>query len=525
MTPVFTLSQLPDGHMHQVKVGEYDVLLANVAGEVYAVENKCSHYGAPLTGGALCQHRVRCPWHHACFDVRTGAQIEAPGMDGLARFAVRVTGDDISVSNEPVEEPRPEKVPERTLPEIDTVEQVDYLVVGGGAAGAYAVEAIRGEDAEGSILFIAKEGLPPYDRTMVSKPYLEKDMPVEKLPLRSAEFYRKLNVNFLAGTQVQGLDLKAKSVTLPNGHTLSYDRVLLATGATPLKLKVPGSDLDGVYTLRKAEDAHLAREATGEGSKVVIIGGSFIGLEAAMSLGKRGGDITVVTREKILFEPSFGEKVGRFIRQLHEEAGVTFRMSGEVKEIRGEGKVREVELESGEILPADLVVVGIGVKPTTDYVSGIAFQNDGSLKVDGHLAIHGKNAWAAGDIATYPDREGFVRIEHWKVAAQQGRVAGRNMAGNSQPYYMVPFFWSNQQGTNFRYVGHATNFDRIVFDGEPGDGPFLAFYIKDRHVQACLGVKRDAETAAIGELMTRGKMPSIDMLIDREWLTICRELR
>ncbi|MCP9237734.1 apoptosis inducing factor family protein [Lewinella sp. JB7] len=524
MTPVFSLSQLPRGHMHQVKVGEYDVLLANVDGEVFAVENKCSHYGAPLTDGALCAHRVRCPWHHACFDLRTGEQIEAPGMDGIARFAVDLDGDQILVSEAPVITNESSPRASHEWPELADGQLVDYLVVGGGAAGAYAVEAIRAEDPDGSLLLVSAEELPPYDRTKVSKAFLEQDMPAEKLPLRSAEFYRDLGVTFLAGTRVQRLDLKARQVGLSDGRTLNYERVLLATGGTPRTLNVPGSTLDGVFTLRKADDALRARNATTKGSRVVVVGGSFIGLETAMSLGKRGGQVTVVTRVGILFERIFGAAVGRYIRRLHEEAGVKFRMKSEVHALRGNGKVSAVVLDNGTILDADVVVVGIGVKPATDYLQGIAFRKDGSLEVDGHLALHGKNAWAAGDLATYPDREGMVRIEHWKVAAQQGRIAGRNMAGKPEPYHMVPFFWTNQQGTNFRYVGHGNDFDRIIFDGTPGEGPFLAFYIKDRHVQACLGVKRDADVAAVNELMTLGAMPPVEELAGQDWHARCRRM-
>ena len=522
MTKVFSLAQLPTGHMHQVKVGDYSILLANVDGEVYAIENKCSHYGAPLTDGAMCDHRVRCPWHHACFDVRTGEQIEGPGMDGVAKFEVSIQGDDILVSETPVRtnvnDPSHEPV---SIP-IPADGHYRYVVVGGGAAGAYAVEAIRARDREGSLLLVSREQLPPYDRTKVSKGFLQDDMATDKLPLRDAEFYRHLGVHFLPGTPVQSLDVRARSLELGDGRSLTYDKVLLATGGTPRTLEVPGVELAGVHTIRQAKDARLAREETKEGTPVVIIGGSFIGLETAMSLGKRGGTITVVTPEEVLFEKVFGPQVGAYIQQLHEDAGVTFKLGTKVRAFSGEDRVSGVLLEDGTSLPAHVVIAGIGVKPTTDYVHGVALQNDGSLAVDGHLQLHAKEAYAAGDIATYPDREGMVRIEHWKVAGQQGRIAGRNMAGEAVPYQMVPYFWTNQQGTNFRYVGHGTDFDDIVYDGTPGEDPFLAFYVKDEHVQACLGVKRDADAAAVNELMALGKMPPVNALTGRDWQALCR---
>ncbi|CAH1000127.1 3-phenylpropionate/cinnamic acid dioxygenase ferredoxin--NAD(+) reductase component [Neolewinella maritima] len=524
MIKVFSLSQLPAGHMHQVAVGDYDVLLANVAGEVYAIENKCSHYGAPLTKGAMCEHRVRCPWHHAAFDLRTGEQLEAPGIDGVATFTVAVQDDDIMVSEQPTRTNKPTLTDSPLDIPIPSDQHYTYVVVGSGAAAAYAVESIRGNDTTGSLLMVSKEMLPPYDRTKVSKGFMQDDMSKDKLPLRDADFYRKLGVHFMPGTRVQQLDLDAKSLQLPDGSTVTYDKVLLATGGTPRTLDQPGMQLRGVHTVRKAKDALQAREATSQGTKVVIIGSSFIGLESAMSLGKRGGDITVVSPDTTLFERVFGAKVGDYIQRLHEAEGVTFKLGRKTTALSGENRVTGVLLDDGSTLPAEVVIVGIGVTPATDFVQGIAFQNDHSLAVDGHLRVHANEAYAVGDIATYPDREGMVRIEHWKVAAQQGRIAGRNMAGQNEPYRMVPYFWSNQQGTNFRYVGHGTDYNDIVFDGVPGEGPFLAFYVKDDHVQACLGVKRDADTAAINELMALGQLPPVAELKGQDWLELCRQV-
>ncbi len=510
--------------MHKVKVGDYEVLLANVKGEVYAVENKCSHFHLPLDKGALCEHRLRCPFHHACFDLRTGEQLEAPGMDGIAKFDVAIENGQILVSEEPVDHNGPEKLlATDSSDRIPGGNHYKYVVVGGGAAAAYAVEAIRANDREGSVLMISREDLPPYDRTKVSKNFMQGDDDVSSLPLRDAYFYQKIGVEFRASTQVGRLDLADSKITLAGGEELTYDRVLLATGGAPRKLNVPGSDLAGVHTIREAQDAINTRTRAGEQANVVIIGGSFIGLETAMSLGKQGARITVVTPEAVLFEKVFGEKVGNYVRQLHEDAGVRFELNRKVTEMKGKnGKVERVILDNGNDLPADLVIVGIGVQPVTDYVAGIAFRDDHSLTVDGQLAVYGDVAWAAGDIATYPDREGMVRIEHWKVAGQQGRIAGRNMAGKSEPYQMVPYFWTNQQGVNFRYTGHGTDFDDIIFDGTPGEEPFLAFYVKDRHVQACLGVKRDTDVAAVNELMALGQMPEVEKLKGQDWSGLCR---
>lgn len=523
MNKVFSLSQLPAGHMHQVTVGDYEVLLANVAGEVYAVENKCSHYGFALTKGSLCEHKVRCPLHHACFDVRTGAQIEAPGLDGLARFAVTLEGDDILVGDRPEYWNSPKDQEEAIPAAPPSTRHFSYAIVGGGAAAAYAVEEIRAIDREGSIVLLSEETLPPYDRTVVSKAYLQGGKDKETLPLRSLDHYLRNGVVFRAGTRVEQVDVGQKVITLAGGESLSYERVLLATGGEARTLDLPGSDLAGIHTIRRAEDAEQASQETKEESRVVILGASFIGLEAALSLGKKGGKITVVAPEEVPFDKVFGAKVGNYVQQLHEAAGVTFVLGRKAQSFEGGDRVSKVILDNGEELPAEIVIVGIGVKPATDYLVGLATQDDGSLAVDGHLAAHAEGVWVAGDIATYPDREGMLRIEHWKVAAQQGRIAGRNMAGKAEVYQQIPFFWSNQQGINFRYVGHATDYNRIIFDGEPGKEPFLAFYLKDEHVQAVLGVKRDAETAAIHDLMALGKLPPIDRLVGADWHELCRK--
>ncbi len=516
------LSNLPPGHMHQLTVGEDDVLLANVDGTIHAVENKCSHFGFALTKGALNGHRVVCPLHHACFDVRTGEQLEAPGMDGIDRFEVTVEDGEIKVGKRV---PRPEE--EKLAParrRQTSPEHFDYAIVGGGVAAAYAVEAIRELDRKGTILLLSKEKLPPYDRTHVSKALMDGGKEVSELPLRSTKFYEDHGVTLQTLTRVERVDVHEKEITTNDG-VFSYDKVLLATGGKPRRLDVPGADLEGVFTVRKAKDGKQARERVGEGTKVVIIGGSFIGLESAMSLGKQGGDITVVAREEVLFKGPFGERVGKYVQQLHEAAGVTFKLGAEPAELLGDGKVSGVKLKNGEELPAELVIVGIGVQPATDYLVGLAGQNDGSILVNNHLAADVDGVYVAGDIATYPGRDGEVRIEHWKVAGQQGRIAGRNMAGKSEPYTMLPYFWSNQQGINFRYAGHATDYDRVIFDGSPGESPFLAFYVKDDAVEAVLGVKRDGETAAISELLEYQRMPPVDELTGRDWHQLLRDAR
>ena len=503
MTEALSLSLLPPGHTHQVDHGEYKVLLTNVDGKVYAVESKCSHFGLPLENAALEGFTLRCPFHHACFDVRDGKQLEAPGLDGIAHFAVSVVDDKIMLADQPTAPARPFTKCEAVSVADAPNEHFPYAIVGGGIAAANAVYGIREFDAEGRILLITREDLPPYDRTHVSKALLGGTKEVGDLPLHSEAFYREKGVTLLEKTTAERVDVEAKSIRTDRG-TMTYDKILLATGGKPVVPDMPGVDLRGVHTIRNAHDGQQLRELVSEGTKVVILGASFIGLEAAMSLGKQGGEITVVAPEEVPFDKVFGERVGRYVQGLHEDKGVTFRLGRKAESFGGDGRVTSVTLDNGDELPAEVVVIGIGVRPATGYLAGLAADDDGGLKVNNHLEANVADVFVAGDIARYPDREGSLRIEHWKVAAQQGRVAGRNMARAGETYTMLPYFWSNQQGVNFRYAGHGTDFDEVVFDGAPGEGPFLAFYVKGGHVQAVLGVKRDGETAKLANAMSRG---------------------
>jgi NADPH-dependent 2,4-dienoyl-CoA reductase/sulfur reductase-like enzyme/nitrite reductase/ring-hydroxylating ferredoxin subunit len=517
--PVFKLSQLPAGHMHQITFEEKPILLINVDDEIFAVDNACSHYGLPLHNGALSGHRLRCPFHHACFDVRNGDQLEAPGMDGLNTYPVKVEGDAILVMPTPTA--RRENSAPAPAPKDSTT--YDYAIIGGGIAALNAILGIRENDPQGSIVMISREELTPYDRTNVSKGLLSGGAAVTDLTLKSDDFYDQYGVTRKMGQKVERLDPEKKIISLSDGTQLDYGKVLLATGGNPREIQLPGSNLKNIFLVRNAKDGDRAKSEVSADTEVVIIGGSFIGMEAAMGLGKLGGKITVVTPEPVPFANVFGPEIGGYVRDLHEAAGVTFRFGRMAESFRGSDRVSGVVLDDGTVLPAQVVIIGIGVIPATEFINGLSLDDDGGVPVNEFLATAVEGTFAAGDIARYPSQDEKLRIEHWKVAAQQGRVAGRNMAGAATAYGMMPFFWTNQQGVNFRYVGHATDYDQVLLDGEPGKGPFLAFYLKGGQLQAVLGVKRDAETAAIGELMAAGKMPAADALIGADWQGTLRE--
>ena len=357
MTPVLLLSNLPAGHTHQLDHGDYKVLLTNVEGTIYAVESKCSHFALPLENAALCGHRLRCPFHHACFDVRTGAQLEAPGLDGIATFATAIEDGQICLAAEPTPALN---LASRQSAELNEGQPADttantssfkYAIIGGGVAAANAVYGIREHDRDGSIALITSEDLPPYDRTHVSKALLSGDKDVADLPLRGENFYAEQNVSLLEKTVVDTVRLRDKQIAAGD-RLISYDKVLLATGGKPRRLDIPGSRLGGIFTIRDARDGRRIREQVKKGTEVVILGGSFIGLEAAMSLGKQGGKITVVSPEEVLFAKTFGERVGKYVQSLHEEKGVTFKLGTKAASFEGNGSVKTVLLETGERLKA-----------------------------------------------------------------------------------------------------------------------------------------------------------------------------
>lgn len=518
--------ELNDGEMKQVTAGDTEVLLVQLEGKVYALYAHCTHYGAPLAEGALSGSRIVCPWHHVCFSAETRNLLEPPVLDALPRFDVELAGDDIWV-----ELPEADGVPEARTPDMATPDASDprvFVGLGAGAAGAAAVETLRQDGFGGRVVLVTQEDDLPYDRTLLSKDYLSEEKTMGWIPLRERAFYEAHGIELMTGRRVTHLDTAGQTLTFQDLSTLRYDALLLATGSTPVPLEIPGTELDGVIYLRSFGDGQALLERSKEGNRAVIIGSSFIGMECASSLIERGLEVTVVMPDAVPFERLLGREVGDMFRALHEENGVTFAFNSHVAQIVGEERVAQVVLDDGRALDADLVVVGIGVEPATKWLEGVDKNEDGSVSVDRFLRLgsdHGP-LYAAGDLACYPDpRSGEpTRVEHWRLAMQHGRTAAHNMAGHETAFGGVPLFWTKQHGVGLRYVGHAPDWDEVVFDGVPEARDFLAYDLKGHNVLAVLGAQRDAELCVIEECMRLEKAPSIDAIrghgVDwQAWLT------
>lgn len=519
---VAKVNDLRDGEKRQVSVNETDILLMRVNGIFYATGAYCTHYQAPLEEGVLsadttedgCQgYRIICPWHNAYFQIDTGNQQEPPGLDSLPCYSVRVEGEDVIV-NVPQSS---SKTRTRSMAEYNPeIDKRVFVILGAGAAGAHAAETLRIEGFSGRVVMITQEDQIPYDRTWLSKDYFNGKVSREQLPLRTPQFYQEHNIEVLLSKQVVHVDAKDKNITFADDENLKYDALLVATGGKPRQLNVDGADLNNIFTLRSATDTENILTAASRATQAVVIGSSFIGMEIASGLTQRGVKVTVISPD-VPFKKILGEKLGQLFKQVHEENGVVFKTGRKVTRVEGNGKVEAVILDNQERVPADMVVVGIGVQPATDFLEDIDLNQDKSVPVNEYLSCTTKGIealYAAGDIARFPDwRTGEdMRVEHWRIAAQQGRIAAHNMLGKSVKFQTVPVFWTMQFDFPLRYVGHAKEWDEIIVDGDLEKRKFIVFYIKDNQVLATASSKRDTESTAITELMRLNKMPHPDVL-------------
>ncbi|HDS01106.1 MAG TPA: NAD(FAD)-dependent dehydrogenase, partial [candidate division Zixibacteria bacterium] len=430
----------------------------------------------------------------------------------LASFEVKIEGDDIYVMIP--EEFKGSRTPDMVSYDPGS-ENRSFVIIGAGAAGSMAAQTLREDGFKGQVIMLTHEDRMPYDRPNLSKDYLQGDAKEEWMPIRDDDFYNKYGIEVLRKKHVTGIDIKNREVSVASGDSIKYDRLLITTGGEPRKLDIPGADLQNVFTLRSYDDCDRIIAAAENASKVVVIGASFIGMETAFSLTKRKLKVTVAAPEKTPFSHVFAAEVGELFRKKHEDIGVQFRLGESVTEIEGDGKVKAVVLESGDRIEADMVIMGVGVKPSSEFLKGLELESDGSLKVDEYFNVT-EDVFAAGDIASFPYwyNGDIIRIEHWRTAEQQGRYAAHNMLDKDKPFRSIPFFWTAQVGLQFRHVGYVRDWEDVIVKGDVSKGSFLLFYVKNNRVQAASGIKYDKEIDAVEELMRRDRMPSADELKD-----------
>jgi len=346
-----------------------------------------------------------------------------------------------------------------------TSQPSSIVIIGTGAAGSAAAETLRREGFAGTITLVGADPEPPYDRPNLSKDYLAGNAPEEWIPLRSRAFYREERITLRTGTKVKSIDVKARKLILESGETLNFGALLLATGAQPRSLEIPGADLPHVLTLRSLADSRALIERAKTAKQAVVIGAGFIGLEVAAALRTRGLAVHMVAPDARPLERILGPDLADMVRSLHESHGTIFHLNKKPEAIRA----AHVELPGGELLSADLVVMGVGVTPETSLAAQAGLEIDRGVLVNEYLETNASGIFAAGDLARWPDSHTGtrLRIEHWAVAQRQGQTAARNMLGARERFHAVPFFWSAHFDVTIAYVGHAETWDRITIDGDP----------------------------------------------------------
>jgi len=462
-------------------VADDEVLLVQVGSEVFAIDPYCSHYHGPLAEGLVVDDTIRCPWHHACFSLRTGDATRPPALSRLSVWQVERDGEKIVVR-------RRLDAPRTAAPHVAAA-PAKIVIVGGGAAGFAAAEMLRREGFAGAIAMLSDDAAAPVDRPNLSKDYLAGQAPEDWVPLRPGDFYTAAGIDLRLNTPVVSIDPKARSVQLANGDAVPFDRLLLATGAEPVRLQIPGADPQRVHTLRTLADSRAIIAAAGGAKRALVIGASFIGLEVAASLRTRNLEVHVVAPELRPMERVLGAAMGDFVRALHEEHGVIFHLQDTVVQMDGARAV----LKSGGTIETDMVVLGVGVRPRLALAEQAGLATDHGVTVDAFLETSAPGIFAAGDIARWPDsRSGAnIRVEHWVVAERQGQTAARNMLGLRERFDAVPFFWSQHYDVPINYVGHAETWDEIRIDGSIAERDCLVEYRHHGRALAFASIYRD----------------------------------
>jgi NADPH-dependent 2,4-dienoyl-CoA reductase/sulfur reductase-like enzyme/nitrite reductase/ring-hydroxylating ferredoxin subunit len=477
----FPFAQLQDGALVAGRVDDEEAVLVRRGDECFVIGAHCTHYHGPLADGLVTGDAVRCPWHHACFSLRTGEPLRAPALDPVSCWRVERVGDTVFAREKTDTKGTKAKGPAPT----------SIVILGGGAAGLAAADMLRREGYGGSITMLSADGDPPCDRPNLSKDFLAGTAKDDWIPLRAPEYYTEQRIDLVCNARAASLDVTRKQIALENGKTYGFDALLIATGADPIHLDIPGAADSRVLYLRTFADSRAIVARTASAKTVVVVGASFIGLEVAASLRARNIAVHVVAPEQQPLERIMGPEVGKFIRQLHEGKGVTFHMGQTVTRLDD----RKVTLSGGTTIDADFLVLGVGVKPAIALAEKAGLAIDKGIAVNEYLETSAPGIFAAGDVARWPDPHSGdrIRVEHWVVAERQGQAAARNMLGRRERFDAVPFFWSQHYDVTINYVGHAEKWDRIQIDGS-FDQDCAVRYTRGDRTLAVATIFRDLES-------------------------------
>ena len=480
----FALDGLPDGGSVLGRIDTEDAILVRQGDQLFAVGAHCTHYHGPLAEGLVVGETVRCPWHHACFSLRTGEALRAPALDPIPCWRVERVGDRAYVREKVVA-----PAPQASAPSRSRSQPGSVVIIGGGGAGLAAAEMLRRAGYDGSLTMLSADDSPPSDRPNLSKDFLAGTAKDEWIPLRETEFYTERRIDLVLNARVSSLDTQKKAVQLETGKTYGYDVVLIATGAEPARLDIPGAAESQLYYLRTFTDSRAIVARAAAAKTVVVVGSSFIGLEVAASLRARGIAVHVVAPEGQPLERVMGPEVGRSIRQLHEKHGVTFHSGRTIGRVDG----RVVTLSDGSQLDADCLVLGVGVRPAIGLAEQAGLTTDRGIVVNEYLETSTPGVFAAGDVARWPDPHSGerIRVEHWVVAERQGQTAARNMLGFREPFDAVPFFWSQHYDVTINYVGHAERWDKIDVEGSLDGYDCAVSYKRGGRTLATATISRD----------------------------------
>jgi NADPH-dependent 2,4-dienoyl-CoA reductase/sulfur reductase-like enzyme/nitrite reductase/ring-hydroxylating ferredoxin subunit len=488
------LAELADGAIVAGRVGEDEVIVLKRGDDVFAIGAHCTHYHGPLAEGLVVGDTVRCPWHHAEFCLRTGEALRAPALDAIACYRVERSGARVAVRGKLDAPQRPSRATGPGTP-------ASIVIVGGGAAGLAAADMLRRQGFAGALTMLSADDSPPVDRPNLSKDFLAGSAPDDWMPLRAPDYYRERGIDLVLDARVAAIDAAQRRVTTEDGRAHGYDALLLATGADPVRLEIPGADPSRLHYLRSFTDSKAIVARTGGATRALVVGASFIGLEVAASLRARGLEVHVVAPEHVPLERVMGDKVGAFVRAVHEANGVAFHLGASLSRMDGDRAI----LSDGTALRVDFVVLGVGVRPSVALAERAGLAVDRGVVVDARLQTSKAGIFAAGDIARWPDPHtgDRIRVEHWVVAERQGQVAARNMLGERVAFDAVPFFWSQHFDAVIHYVGHAERFDDVAIDGSLDARNATIRFVRAGRTLAVATVGRDFESLRAEAAMER----------------------